>query len=95
MEYVIGALLGLALGGGAAAAVVFMVMKGKVEAATKFSQAEADKLRDDAKKEGENIITAARLDAKNEALKQREKMEQELEKDRREIKEVEKRIAKR
>jgi ribonuclease Y len=94
MDYVIGILLGLVAGGGAAAAI-FVVMKGKVEAATKFSQGEADKLKEEAKKEAENIVSAARLEARGEVAKQREKLEQDLEKDRREIKETEKRIAKR
>jgi ribonuclease Y len=94
MEYVIGILGGLVVGLGAAAAV-FVMMKGKVEAATKFSQGEADKLKEQAKKEAENIVSAARLEARGEVAKQREKMEQDLEKYRREIKEVEKRIAKR
>jgi ribonuclease Y len=40
-------------------------------------------------------MTAARLDAKNEALKHREKVEKELERDRQEVKDTEKRIAKR
>lgn len=95
MEWVIGILIGLVAGAGAAAAAVFFVMKAKVEAATKFSQGEADRLKEEAKKEAENILASARLDAKNEALKHREKIEQELEKDRREVKETEKRIAKR
>jgi ribonuclease Y len=95
MEWVIGILIGLVAGAGAAAAAVFFVMKAKVEAATKFSQGEADRLKEEAKKQAENILASARLDAKNEALKHREKIEQELEKDRREVKETEKRIAKR
>jgi len=95
MEYVIGIIIGLVAGAGAAAAAVFFVMKGKVEAATKFSQGEADRLTEDAKKQAENILATARLEAKNEALKHREKIEQELDKDRKEVKELEKRIAKR
>jgi ribonuclease Y len=70
-------------------------MKGKVEAARKSSAGDADVLKENAKKEAENILTQARLEAQGEALKHREKIEQDLEKDRREIKEVEKRIAKR
>lgn len=95
MEYVIGIIIGLVAGAGAAAAAVFFVMKAKVEAATKFSQGEADRLKEEAKKQAENILASARLDAKNEALKHREKIEQELDKDRKEIKELEKRLAKR
>ncbi|MCZ7607421.1 MAG: ribonuclease Y [Planctomycetota bacterium] len=95
MEYVIGIIIGLVAGAGAAAAAVFFIMKAKVEAATKFSQGEADRLKEEAKKEAETILTSARLEAKNEALKHREKIEQELDKDRKEVKELEKRIAKR
>lgn len=95
MEYVIGIIIGLVAGAGAAAAAVFFIMKAKVEAATKFSQGEADRLKEEAKKEAETILASARLDAKNEALKHREKIEQDLDKDRKEIKELEKRLAKR
>lgn len=95
MEYVIGIIIGLVAGAGAAAAAVFFVMKGKVEAATKLSLGEADRLKEEAKKQAENILATARLEAKNEALKHREKIEQELDKDRKEVKELEKRIAKR
>ncbi len=94
-DIVLGLLVGLIVGGGAIAAAVFMVMKGKVEAARKSSAGDAELLKENAKKEAENILTQARLEAQGEALKHREKIEQELEKDRREIKEVEKRIAKR
>ncbi len=94
-DILLGLLGGLIVGGGAIAAAVFMVMKGKVQAARKSSAAEAENLKENAKKEAENILTQARLEAKGEALKHREKIEQDLEKDRREIKEVEKRIAKR
>ncbi|MCA8937330.1 MAG: DUF3552 domain-containing protein, partial [Planctomycetes bacterium] len=94
-DIVIGLLGGLIVGAGALGAAVFFVMKGKVEAARKSSSEDADRITEEAKKEAENILTAARLDGKNEALKLREKVEQDLDKDRREIKELEKRIAKR
>jgi len=94
-DIVIGLLVGLIVGAGALGAAVFVVMKGKVEAARKSSSEDADRITEEAKKEAENITTAARLDAKNEALKHREKVEAELDKDRKEIKEIEKRIAKR
>lgn len=95
MEYVIGIFIGLVAGAAGAAAAVFFVMKGQVAAATKSSQEDADRLKEEAKKEAGNILTAARLDAKNEALKHREKIELELDKDRKEVKELEKRMAKR
>lgn len=94
-DIVIGLLGGLIVGAGALGAAVFFIMKGKVEAAKKSSSEDADRITEEAKKEAENILTAARLDGKNEALKHREKIEEDLDKDRREIKEIEKRIAKR
>ena len=93
-EIIIGLLVGLVVGGGAAVAI-FVVMKGKVAGAQKHSTEDAERIKNDAKKEAENIMTAARLDAKNEALKHREKVEKELERDRQEVKDTEKRIAKR
>ena len=95
MEYVVGIFIGLVAGAAGAGGVVFFLMKGQVASATKSSREEADRIKQDAEKEAENIVTAARLDAKNEALKHREKIEQELERDRKEVKELEKRIAKR
>ncbi len=91
----LGLAIGLIVGGGAIAGAVFMLMKGKVDAAQKLSTGDAERIKEDAKKEAENIMTTARLEAKGEALKHREKIEQELEKDRQEVKELEKRIAKR
>lgn len=95
MEYVIGILIGLVVGAAVVGGVVFSIMKSKVAAAAKSSQEDADRITEEARKEAENILTAAKLDAKNEALKHREKVEQELDKDRKEVKELEKRIAKR
>ncbi|MBZ0135497.1 MAG: ribonuclease Y [Planctomycetes bacterium] len=95
MEYVIGIFIGLVVGAAVVGGVLMSVMKTKVAAATKSSQEDAERLKEEAKKEAENILTAARLDAKNEALKHREKIEQELDKDRKEVKELEKRMAKR
>jgi ribonuclease Y len=94
-DILLGVFVGLIVGGGAIAAAVFVVMKGKVEAARKSSAGDAEVLKENAKKEADNILTQARLEAQGEALTHREKIEQDLEKDRREIKEVEKRIAKR
>ncbi len=93
MEYVIGAVLGI-LAGGAAAIAIFLNMKSKVAAAANSSAADAGRVTEEAKKDAENIIAQARIEAKNEALKVREKLEQELDKDRREVKEQEKRITK-
>lgn len=95
MEYVIGIMIGLVVGAAVVGGVVFSIMKSKVAAAAKSSQEDADRITEEARKEAENILTAAKLDAKNEALKHREKVEQELDKDRKEVKELEKRIAKR
>jgi ribonuclease Y len=94
-QVIIGLLIGLIGGGAAGGIALFVMMKGKVEAARKSSAADANRITEEAKRESENILTTARLDAKNEALKHREKVEEELDKDRREIKELEKRIAKR
>jgi ribonucrease Y len=92
---VLGGLGGAILGAGIAGAAIFFVMKAKVEAAHKLSREEADRITQNAETEAENILTKARLEAKNEALKHREKIEQELEKDRKEMKELEKRLVKR
>jgi F0F1-type ATP synthase membrane subunit b/b' len=80
MEYVVGILLGLLAGGGAAGAI-FFVMKGKVKQAAGTSAEEAERIVSDAKKNADNMLAEAKLDAKNEALKALEKIEQELDKD--------------
>lgn len=94
-EIILGSVVGLLLGAIVAGAAVAVMMKGKVEAAKKASSDDADKLKKEAEKEAENILTEARLEAKNEALKQREKIEAGLEKDRKELKDLERRLNKR
>ena len=101
---IVGLLVGGALAGGAA----FVILSGKVraaEAARKETLLEVEKLKvggadgtmalEQAKLKAQELLQAAQIDARTEALKIREKTEADLDGKRDEIKELEKRVAKR
>src|SRR5262249_5929251 len=108
VEVVLFIILGLVVGGGIAAIAVFVVFSGKAKTAeTARSEAvkEIEKLKvggaagamalEQAKLKAQEVMQAAQVEARAEALKIREKTETDLDKKRDEIKELEKRVAKR
>ncbi|MHC4840486.1 MAG: ribonuclease Y [Planctomycetota bacterium] len=87
-------LIGLGIGSGVALAV-FLAMKARVEAAQRSSTEDADRITKEAKKDAEGILSEARIAAKDEAIKYRERVDKENENARSELKTLEKRLNKR
>ncbi|MDC1142271.1 ribonuclease Y [Planctomycetota bacterium] len=90
----VGLLIGIAIGGVAAVAV-YLAMKSKVESATKSSTEDSERIIKEAKKDAEGIMSEARIAAKDEAIKHRERVDKENEAARGELKTLEKRLNKR
>jgi ribonuclease Y len=88
---IIGILIGLVLGGGGAFAYIQMSSRNALARA----RAEADGIRENARKEAENKAKEIELAAKQEQLKVKERFERENEGVRRKLEEQEQRLAKR
>ena len=91
MEYLTALVIGLLLGGALVAIVIQMIAKAK----SKTFEQDLQRQIDGAKKEAENIIKSAQLDAAAEAIKKREQATAEANKIRAELHETEMRLTKR
>ena len=91
MDYLTALVIGLLLGGALVAIVIQMIAKAK----SKTFEQDLQRQIDGAKKEAENIIKSAQLDAAAEAIKKREQATAEANKIRAELHETEMRLTKR
>lgn len=90
-DWVLPGLLGVLAG----AAALYAYSKMQAGSALAAAKAEAARIQQEAKAEGEQARKAAEVEAQAEYIKRREQLENETNENRRELKEIEKRLAKR